>query len=297
MAAQKNPLVDKAYELYKQGIPLVEIANQLDKPAGTIRRWKSTYGWDNERSDKKSERSEKKRAKKKKIIDDGTKETLQNGELTPEQQMFCIYYSRTFNATQSYQKAYGCKYESAMVRGCELLRKAKIIEEVSRLKEIKRQQIVASTDDLVEMNMRIAFADVGDYLSFGQEERDVMGAFGPVMVKDENGQDVTLKKVVNAVRLKESNEVDTQLIQEIKEGKNGVSIKLADRGKALDWLTRYFNLNPMDKHKQEFDRQKMELELLKLEMQVKSDEVPEDAVEDNFLEALNATAKDVWSDE
>lgn len=40
-------------------------------------------------------------------IDDGTKETLQNYGLTPEQQMFCIYYSRTFNATQSYLNAYG----------------------------------------------------------------------------------------------------------------------------------------------------------------------------------------------
>ena len=51
MAAKKNPLADKAYELYKSGMKLVEIANQLGKPEGTIRRWKNTYNWDNERSD------------------------------------------------------------------------------------------------------------------------------------------------------------------------------------------------------------------------------------------------------
>lgn len=276
------------------GMKYKDIAEKYGTTINTVKSWKKRYSWDRKKGAHKNVKGCTQNKKVAPIsaepTDDGTKETLQNGELTSEQQMFCIYYSRTFNATQSYQKAYGCKYETAMVEGCKHLRKPKIIEEINRLKEIKRQQIVASTDDLVEMNMRIAFADVGDYLSFGQEERDVM-------VKDENGQDVTLKKVVNAVRLKESSEVDTQLIQEIKEGKNGVSIKLADRGKALDWLTRYFNLNPMDRHKQEFDRQKMELELLKVEMQVKSDEVPEDAVEDNFLEALNATAKDVWSDE
>lgn len=52
---------NKAYELYKQGLKLVEIASQLNIPDGTIRRWKSTHKWDSERSDKTSERSGKKR--------------------------------------------------------------------------------------------------------------------------------------------------------------------------------------------------------------------------------------------
>ena len=62
MAAKKNPLSDKAYEMYKQGMKLVDIAAELDVPPGTVRRWKSTHGWDSERSEcvrkKKSERSE-----------------------------------------------------------------------------------------------------------------------------------------------------------------------------------------------------------------------------------------------
>lgn len=39
---------------------LVEIASQLNLPEGTVRRWKSTHKWDNERSDRNSERSHKK---------------------------------------------------------------------------------------------------------------------------------------------------------------------------------------------------------------------------------------------
>lgn len=62
MAAKKNPLSDKAYEMYKQGMKLVDIATELDVPPGTVRRWKSTHNWDGERSEcvkkKKSERSE-----------------------------------------------------------------------------------------------------------------------------------------------------------------------------------------------------------------------------------------------
>ena len=259
MAAKKNPLADKANELYKSGMKLVDIADQLGKPEGTIRRWKSTYGWDGERSGckaNKSERSVTKRTEKKIPVDDGTKETLQNDDLTPEQQMFCIYYSRTFNAAQSYQKAYGCKYESAMVRGSELLRNVKVRKEFERLKEIKRQQIVTGTEDIVEIQMRIAFGDIGNYLSFGREKVDVMSAFGPV--KDpETGEN--LKKEVNSIKLNESCNVDTQIIQEVKQGKDGVSLKLADKQKAYEWLSKYFLMHPDDKYKAEFDKKRAEV--------------------------------------
>lgn len=259
MAAKKNPLADKANELYKSGMKLVDIADQLGKPEGTIRRWKSTYGWDGERSGckaNKSERSVTKRTEKKIPVDDGTKETLQNDDLTPEQQMFCIYYSRTFNAAQSYQKAYGCKYESAMVRGSELLRNVKARKEIERLKEIKRQQIVTGTEDIVEIQMRIAFGDIGNYLSFGREKVDVMSAFGPV--KDpETGEN--LKKEVNSIKLNESCNVDTQIIQEVKQGKDGVSLKLADKQKAYEWLSKYFLMHPDDKYKAEFDKKRAEV--------------------------------------
>ena len=57
--------IEQAKELYLQGKKLIEIANQLNLPEGTVRRWKSTHKWDSERSDKNSERSEKKRVKKK----------------------------------------------------------------------------------------------------------------------------------------------------------------------------------------------------------------------------------------
>lgn len=256
MAAKKNPLADKAYELYKSGMKLVDIADQLGKPEGTIRRWKSTYGWDGERSEKKSERSVTKRTEKKTQINDGTKETLQNDDLTPEQQMFCIYYSRTFNAAQSYQKAYGCQYSTAVAHGYEMLRNVVVRAEIERLKEIKRQQIIAGADDIVEIQMRIAFADIGNYLSFGREKVDVMSAFGHVKDPD-TGEN--LKKEVNSIKLNESCNVDTQIIQEVKQGKDGVSLKLADKQKAYDWLSKYFLMHPDDKYKAEFDKKRAEV--------------------------------------
>lgn len=251
---------EKAEQDYMAGMKYKEIAEKYDTTINTVKSWKKRYRWNRGEGAHKIEKvctQKTKGAPKKAVpIDDGTKETLQNSDLTPEQQMFCIYYSKTFNAAQSYQKAYGCKYESAMVRGSELLRNVKVRQEIERLKEIKRQQIIATEEDFVEIQMRIAFADIGDYLSFGREKVDVMGAFGPV--KDsETGE--TLKKEVNSVKLNESYKVDTQIIQEVKQGKDGVSLKLADKQKAYDWLTKYFLMHPDDKYKAEFDKKRAEV--------------------------------------
>ena len=57
MPRKPDERIIQAKELYLKGLKLVEIASQLNLPEGTVRRWKSTYKWDNERSDKKSERS------------------------------------------------------------------------------------------------------------------------------------------------------------------------------------------------------------------------------------------------
>lgn len=260
MSAKKNPLSDKAYELYKNGMKLVDIATELNVPPGTVRRWKSTHNWDGERSETKSERSGKKKTGKKQPVDDGTKETLQNDELTAEQQMFCVYYSKTFNAAQSYRKAYGCKYETAMVNGCLLLRKTKVREEIERLKEIKRQQIVAGAEDIVELQMRIAFSDIGNYVTFGQKTVPVMAMYGPVQIKNkETGKKEPLMQEVNVVQLNESDMVDTQIIQEVKEGRNGTSVRLADKQKAIEWLSKYFLMHPDDKYKAEFDKKRAEV--------------------------------------
>ncbi|ADZ82546.1 phage terminase small subunit [Cellulosilyticum lentocellum] len=64
MARAPNPKAQEAEVLFRKGMKLVEIASQLNLPDGTVRRWKSTYKWDNERSENKSERSHKRGAPK-----------------------------------------------------------------------------------------------------------------------------------------------------------------------------------------------------------------------------------------
>ena len=61
MARAPDKRIEQAKAMYLQGQKLVEIASQLNLPEGTVRRWKCTHKWDDERSDKKSERSERKK--------------------------------------------------------------------------------------------------------------------------------------------------------------------------------------------------------------------------------------------
>ena len=250
MAAKKNPLADKAHELYKSGMKLVDIADQLNCSAATIRTWKNRYRWDDNESETFQKKSETKRNVSKEknrsetAIDDGTRETLQNDDLTPEQQMFCVYYSRTFNATQSYINAYGCRYSTALTNGPALLGNTRIKKEIERLKEIKRQQIVTGTEDIVELQMRIAFGDIGNVVEFGREE-----------IETKDGRTVE----INSLRAKESSEVDTQLIKSITEGQNGLTVVMKDEQRAIDWLTKYFLMHPEDKYKAEFDKKRAEV--------------------------------------
>ena len=302
---------EKAEQDYKSGMKYKDIAEKYGTTINTVKSWRKRYGWCREDvapKIKKGCTQKREGAHKEKgvhtqtgeveheaadVDDDGTLETLKNGGLTAEQQMFCIYYSKTFNATQSYINAYGCKYSTALTNGPALLGNTRIKNEIERLKEIKRQQIVAGTEDMVELQLRIAFSDIGNYLSFNREDVRVMGPFGPI--KDpETGAYITKK--VNVVKLSDSEMVDTQIIQEVKQGRDGVSIKLADKQKAFDWLTKFFEMNPDDRHRKEFDKRKLDLELMKLEMQTKdgSDKIQE---KDNFLDALNESAKEVWSDD
>ena len=55
MPKAKNAKADEALALYRQGHKLVEIARQLDLPEGTVRRWKCTYKWDDDKANARND--------------------------------------------------------------------------------------------------------------------------------------------------------------------------------------------------------------------------------------------------
>lgn len=246
MARAPDKRMEQAKEMYLQGQKLVEIASQLSLPEGTVRSWKNRYNWDcnvakdqcNVAKGKKTEKHGKKEAAEWEV-----NQVIENPELTDKQRLFCIYYIRNFNATKAYQKAYGCSYETAMVEGSGYLRNPKIKSEILKLKQERLNREFLSESDIFQKYMDIAFADITDYLEFGTEEVPVMAIYGPVKIKDpETGEEKTLTKVINKVLFKSSSDVDGTIISEVKQGKDGASIKLSDRMKALEWLSGHMNM-------------------------------------------------------
>lgn len=290
MARAPDPRIEQARAMYLEGRKLVDIASELELPEGTIRRWKCTHKWDSERSDKNSERSERKshKANRKKVESNiDVDSVIENEELTDKQRLFCVLYIKCFNATKAYQKAYGCSYETAVVAGPRMLGNVRVKEEIHRLKQNRLNREMLSEEDILQKYMDIAFADITDFVEFGQQEEPVMAMYGPVQVKnEETGEKVPLMKTVNAVRFRDSAEVDGTIIAEVKQGRDGASIKLADRMRALQWLSEHMDLAT--------EEQRTRIEVMRAKANLDQGTETED---DGFLDALNGTAAKDWADE
>lgn len=294
MARAPDERIEQAKKMYLQGQKLVEIANQLNLPEGTVRRWKCTHKWDSERSDKKSERSEKKKAKEKKAAKSEVEQVIENPELTDKQRLFCVYYIRSFNATKAYQKAYEVDYLTAAANGPRMLGNARVKKEILQLKQERLNREFLSEPDIFQKYMDIAFADITDYVEFGTEEEPVMAMYGPVKVEDpETGKKKQLTQTVNVIRFKKSSEVDGTILSEVKHGRNGSSIKLADRMKALQWLSEHMEIATAEQAAR-IDLLKAQAEFARMKSQTDNDDQIED---DGFLEALNGTAAEDWKNE
>jgi Phage terminase, small subunit len=186
-----NENIEKAKELFDQGKKMVEISAALNVPEGTIRSWKKRYNWDCNVANKKrnvANKNNEKRVKRKTSVPE-VESVVNNPDLTDKQRLFCLYYSKSFNATRSYQKAYGCSYETAMVEGHGHLRNPKIKDEIVHLKQERYVRSYISEEDIFQKYWDIAFADITDFLSFGRREVPVMGPFGPITIKDDNDVD------------------------------------------------------------------------------------------------------------
>lgn len=288
MARARSPNRDKAFEIYKDhdgDIKLIDIAKELNIKDSQIRKWKSQDNWDEKlkgalpisKSNVTNQNQNKTNIKKdiKEPIVEEVNEVLKNAELTDKQRLFCIYYINCFNAAKAYKKAYECSYESALSNGYRLMENDSIRKEIENLKKYKLNRAMLSEEDIFQRYLDIAYANIGDYLKFGRRRKNKWtknkdGEFIAVIDPDTGQQDFY---EYNFIELNESSDVDTSLLSEVKEGKDGISVKLKDGMKALDWLTKHMNIAT--------DKQKVELEVLKSKI-VKNEKRKEDKIDEYF---------------
>ena len=268
----KTPNNELAYQDYLKGMKYKEIAEKYGVTINTVKSWKTRYKWS--KDGKKSvhtktgkvctQKSDKNNVKKEAIAE-AVEQVIENAELTDKQRLFCLYYVKCFNATKAYQKAFQVDYATACGNASNLLKSIEIKNEILRLKQNRLNREMLDESDIFQKYMDIAFSDVTDFVEFGQEDVPVMAVYGPVQVKDEEtGEKKTLTKRVNVVRFKDSSEVDGTLIAEVKQGKDGASIKLPDRMKALEWLAEHMDMAT--------EEQKARIEMMKQKSNVQQEE-------------------------
>lgn len=170
------------------------------------------------------------------------KPLMANDKLNDQQKLFCIYFIKSFNAVASYQRAYGCSYNAALVNGHRLLHQRDVKREIDRLKNERAMAAYLSPEDIIERMLAIAFGDIGDFVDFGKRWEPYVVRGKPVIIEGSDGQPIVSGRDVNYMELKDSTDVDTSLIAEIKQGRDGTSIKLHDRIRALEWLGEHLGL-------------------------------------------------------
>ena len=221
-----------------------EIAEKLSVSPGTIRSWKKRDNWDNDPEALHSTATQRNDKTKKQKADRTNEKILNEIDAAPGftdlERDFCMYYIGSYNATQSAIKAgYTGSYASLKSLGFEMLRKPRIRDFIDYLKKMKRETIMANVDDVIELHMRIAFSDITHFAMW------------------------TFDGNTNQFKLNASEFIDGNLVKEVKETEKGMSLKLEDRQKSLDFLERYFLINPMDQHKIEYENKKLVIEAQK----------------------------------
>ncbi|QNO14934.1 terminase small subunit [Alkalicella caledoniensis] len=273
MPRNRSPNRDKAFQLWKKSNgerQLKDIAAELGIKDSQVRKWKSQDKWEDNaaadtlpKQETKSNVTKKKHREKEKVI---LKE-LEEAELTEMQRLFCLYYIKDFNATNAATKA-GYSKGSAHVEGSRLLRNPKVAAEIRRLKGTLHQEIFIDAMDVLNQYIKIAFANIDNYVDFGSIDLFQLDGNGYICYGPD-GKPLT--KSESYITVKNSDEVDGSLISEIKQGRNGIAIKLHDKMKALEKLAQYFDLLPdnfkrqIEEERNKMAQQKIELEKERLE--------------------------------
>lgn len=157
-------------------------------------------------------------------------------KMTERQKRFCNEYLIDLNVTQAAIRAgYTSKY--ADKRAYELLDKPEIKEYLDKKMKAREQRTEITQDRVVNELAAIAFSNASDF--FKVIDRKV--TVGGNVVFDDEGNPRTYKDVefVNTDNLSEDNK---KVISSIKQGSNGLEIKLNDKLKALELLGKHLGM-------------------------------------------------------
>ncbi|MGN0422851.1 MAG: terminase small subunit [Lachnospiraceae bacterium] len=143
--------------------------------------------------------------------------------MTEKQKLFADEYLIDLNATRAYRVAYPSvkRDETAKSAGSRMLTNVNVAKYIKERMEERQKRTEVTQDRVVEELAAIAFSKATDYVEIRSN-----GVTGVVIIKPTS----------------ELSDAQIRAIAGIKEGANGIEIKLNDKEKALELLGRHLGM-------------------------------------------------------
>lgn len=265
-------------EFEESDITMKDLAEKHGVPPATLRSRKSREKWEKRNATKNV--ATRNATKRKNVATQKAVEQLDdNSGLSEQRKLFCLYYTQNHNATKSYMMAYDADYKSANANASRLMVNDSVRAEIKRIKQARINDWLIDDTDIINEWMKQAFTDITDYVEFKKVFVDYVRDDDDMPKLDEFGEMIPYYR--NELHFKSSKEVDGTVIQEVKKGKDGVSVKLYDKQRALIELQKLIG------GENALKLQLMQSQIDKLQESMKVDTSAEDKLK-GYFEKLGA---------
>lgn len=262
MALAPNEKVEQAKSLYDKGLKLIEISSQLNVPEGTVRSWKNRYHWDCNVAKEKCNVAKKRGGQPKNknaVGNTGGAAPPENKNAVKTGEFETLFFDCLEPDEQKLIQAVQPDKEQLLLQEIQLL----TVRERRMLKRIESLKLLEQTSDPEDDQ--------------GEDELEKAPP-GMSVTKYKSGME---KGKPTLLREYEG------ILGQIQSIEDALTRVQARRQRAIEAL-----------HKFGYDDAHLELETMKFELELlKQDGQNEDNTDDGFLEAMNASAENVWGDE
>lgn len=158
-------------------------------------------------------------------------------KMTEKQKQFCHEYLIDLNATQAAIRA-GYSEKNADKIGHELLGKTRVNELIQKLMAERSERTEITQDRVLKELAAIAFANATDFVQV--TEKPLYNSDGEKML-DNSGKIIMIPDV-EITETEKLRPEQKKAIASIKQGRNGIEVKLNDKTKALELLGRHLGM-------------------------------------------------------
>lgn len=275
MPKAKDARADKAFEMYKQGLKLIEIANQLGMAEGTVRSWKNRYKWDDGGNATLQKKEKKERNVAKKIA------TQTNDASWVEiEHEYVTDISRKPCSLEDLAKKYSIPIQTIKDQSAT----GKWSDKRAEYKLKTNQKLIEKSSD-ADADRIARLLSIADKAA--EKAEQALGELEQYVVRD--------KKKVKTVEYKDNTAIGKPTKEIIDETEHiNIASGPVDRLGLSQVTGALKNLKEIYMIPATLEKQNAETALLKAKVQ--SDD-EEETADDGFLEALQGSAAEDWMNE